>query len=489
MGGEAKTLIRGATIVSMDPKIGDLQSGDILIVGDRIVEVAPSISAEDCEVIDARGLIASPGFIDTHRHVWQTQLKGVAIDWSLFDYACLMRSMYSVCYGVEDAYLGNYVGALDAVNAGITSIIDHSHLQSSPEHSDALVEGLQDSGIRGIMCYGVYRNPKYKPGDTLNPTKIIEEIAGPLDDFHRENAARVRSEYFPSNDGLLQFGIAASEWVNFDDADPLVAEIDWARSLEPSRISIHIGFGVNDDVRHVTTVHERRKLGNDLLFVHGNHLRDDHIALLRDYGGWTSTTPETELQMGMGYPVLERIYNAGSTPSLGIDIASNFAGDMFAQMRLMLQTMRFRDFETAKAGLPVTARFAARKMLEFATLGGAVVMGADSYTGSLTPGKKADIILTRMDSVNMSPVIDPVAALVFYADVSDIDSVWVDGVARKRNGLLTGVDWPAVRGRLVASRDRIYDAFRQIPEDQVRGAWAPLWGVDHVPAEQVGVGV
>ena len=489
MTKQSKTLIRGAQIVSMDPNIGDLIRGDILIIGDRIAEIAPSISADDCDIVDATGMIASPGFVDTHRHVWQTQLKGVAIDWSLFDYACLMRSMYSVCYSPEDAYLGNYVGALDAINAGITSMVDHGHLQSSEEHSDRLVEGLLDAGIRGIMCYGVYRNPKYKPGDALDSRKIVDDIAGSLDEFHKRNAARIRERYFPRNDSLMQFGIAASEWINFESADPLIDEIDWARRLEPSRISIHVGIGVNDDVRHINTLQTRGKLGGDILFVHGNHLRDDHIAMLRDYGGWTSTTPETELQMGMGYPVLERIYGAGSTPSLGIDIASNYAGDMFAQMRLMLQTMRFRDYETANAGLPVTARFAARKMLEFATLGGATVIGASSYTGSLTPGKKADIMLTRMDSVNMAPVLDPVAALVFYADVSDIDSVWVDGVAKKRGGKLVGVDWPSTRDRLVRSRDRINEAFAKIPEDQIRGAWGPLWGIDHAPAGSIPVEV
>jgi len=475
-----KTLIRDATIVSMDPKVGDLPSGDILIVGDRIAEIAPSIHADDCAVVDARGMIASPGFVDTHRHVWQTQLKGVAADWSLFDYACLMRTMYSVCYGPEDAYVGNYVGALDAIYAGITSMMDHSHLQSSEEHSDGLVQGLLDSGIRGIMCYSVYRNPKYTPGDALDSSQILGDIAGTLDDFHRANASRIREKFFPTKDSVLQFGIASSEWVNFDDPDSVIAELDWARSLEPSRVSIHIGVGVNDDVKHLTTLYKHGRLGNDLVFVHGNHLRDEQITMLRDYGGWTSTTPETELQMGMGYPVLERVYNSGRMPSLGIDLASNFAGDMFAQMRLMLQTMRFRDFENAKDGLPVTSRFPARKMLEFATLGGAMAMGTDGYTGSLAPGKKADLLLTRMDSVNMSPVLDPVAALVFYADASDIDSVWINGVARKRHGLLTGVDWPAVRTRLLTSRDRIYDSFNKISEDQIRNVWAPLWGIQQV---------
>lgn len=471
-------LIRGAAIVSMDTTIGDLPRGDLLIEGNRIVGVAPHIEVDDAEVIDADGMIASPGFVDTHRHVWQAQLKGVAIDWSLFDYICLMRSMYSVCYTPEDAYIGNYYGTLDAINAGITSIVDHSHLQITPDHSDALAKGMLDSGIRGVFCYGAYRNPKYSPGDLLTPDAIINDIAGPLEDFHRQNAPRVRETYFPSNDGLVRFGIASSEFPTAALVEPMLEELSWARTLDPALISMHAGVGVNEHFRIVPILHEHGRLGDDLLFVHGAHLTDTDLALLRDHGGWLSTTPETELQMGMGYPVLERVAQSGSVPSLGIDIASNFAGDMFAQMRLMLQTMRFRHFEQADAGLPVASRYAARKMLEFATIGGATVMGLDKITGSLTPGKRADIILTRTDSVQMSPVFDPVAALVFYADAADVDSVWIDGVARKRRGNLVGVDWPAGHAALSASRDAIYAKFGQISEREIRRTWAPLWGLE-----------
>ncbi len=464
-------------MLSIDPDIGDLPCGDILIVDDRIAEIAPSISADDAEIVDASGMIASSGFVDTHRHTWQTQLKGVAIDWSLFDYVCLMRSMYSVCYNAEDAYLGNYAGSLEAINAGITCLADHSHLQISEAHSDGLVQGMEDSGIRGILCYGVYRNPKYVPGDALTEQIIAGDVAGPLEDFQKCNAQRIREKFFPSNDGRLQFGIASSEFTVATDPQSMIDEVRWSRTLEPAWISMHVGFGVNENFRVVPTLHQQGLMNDDLLLVHGSFLTDGDLALVRDFGGALSTTPETELQMGMGYPVLERAAACGMMPSLGIDIASNFAGDMSAQMRLMLQTMRFRHYETANAGLPVASRYAARNMLEFATLGGARAMGLDGYTGSLTPGKKADIILPDTKSVNMSPVADPVAALVFYADVADINSVWIDGVARKRHGRLTGVDWKAVRGNLEKSRDRIMHGYSKISEDVVRQAWSPHWGV------------
>lgn len=472
-----KTLIRGASIVSMDPRIGDIPTGDILIVDDSIAEIAPSISADDAEIVDAHGMIASPGFVDTHRHVWQTQLKGVAIDWSLLDYLCQMRTMYSVCYDAEDAYMGNYGGALDMINVGITSVVDHSHLQISAEHSEGLVKGLQDAGIRGVLCYGVYRNPKFTFDQAIDPAKVVRDVMGPLEDFHRSNALHIRDTYFPSNDGLLRFGIAASEFSAAANRENMLDEMAWTRSLEPWRVSIHAGGGINNVFRIVSILHEQGQLDERLLFVHGCNLTDHELSLIAESGGGVSTTPETELQMGMGFPVLERVEKSGGLPSLGIDIVSNFSGDMFAQMRIMLQTLRFRHFEEAKAGLPKTARYPARKVLEYATLGGAKAIGLGNEIGSLTPGKKADLLLTRLDSVGMAPVADPIAALVFYANANDIDSVWINGVARKRGGQLVGIDWAATRKRLVASRDNIVAKYARIPEAAIRRAWEPYVGL------------
>ena len=169
--------------------------------------------------------------------------------------------------------------------------------------------------------------------------------------------------------------------------------------------------------------------------------------------------------------------HTGRAPSLGIDIVSNFSGDMFAQMRVLLQAIRFRQNEQQNKGkLPSSLRYPAAKMLEYATLGGATAVGLEKDIGSLTAGKKADLVLTRLSSINMAPVRDPVAALVFYANVNDIDSVWIDGVARKRGGQLLGEQWPGIERRIQASRNAIDERFARIDSDAMRKAWAPLWG-------------
>lgn len=481
----AKTLIKNATLLTMDRMTSDLKSGDILLVDDKIAEVAPHIAADDAEVIDATGMVASPGFVDTHRHVWQTQLRGVAADWSLFQYLAEIRTMYSVCYEPDDAYLGNHVGALEAINAGITTVVDHSHLQISEDHSDALVKGLVDTGIRGIFCYGVYRNPKYVPGQKIDAVAILMDTAGPIEDFQKQNAQRVREKFFPANDSVLRFGIASSEFFTFPSIEPVLEEIAWSRTLEPARITFHSTVVTNLGVSLITQLSKAGALGDDLLLSHGNQLTDDDLMLLASEGGWVSTTPETELQMGPGFPILERVAQTGRAPSLGIDIVSGFSGDMFAQMRLMLQSMRYLHGEQENAGrhpsnmgrkLPGSLRYPAAKMLEYATLGGATCIGLENEIGSLTPGKKADVILTRLNSINTAPVRDPVAALVYYATANDIDSVWINGVPRKRGGRLLGEEWTGLERRIQASRDAIDERFARIDSDAMRQAWAPLWG-------------
>lgn len=475
MAHPKRILIRGGTILSMDPLIGDLAKGDVLIEGDRIVAVGPRLEADDAEIVDAEQAIVMPGFVDTHRHVWQTQLRGVAMDWSLLDYTVQMRTMYGVCYDPEDAYLGNYVGALEALNAGVTSFVDHSHLQMSEDHTDALAQGLLDSGIRGIFAYGVYRNPTYRPGDTdIDVEALRGELFGPLSEFHRRNALRVRKKHFGSNDSLLRFGIATSEFSAFADMGPVLEEMAWCRTLEPQRVSCHIGMGIENELHIVEGLAQARLLGEELLLVHGAHLTEREIQLVVDHGVAISTTPETELQMGMGYPVARRLEEAGGQPSLGIDICSNVSGDMFSQMRLMLQTQRFRDYERL-GHLPARLEMPTRKIVETGTMGGARALGLDGIVGSLTPGKQADVIVIRTGSVPMVALNEPMAAVVFYAHASDVSDVLIAGRFRKRDGALCGVDWPAVRRRTEHSRDRIRERLAKIPIEKVEQAWTSLY--------------
>ena len=469
-----KTLIKGGNLLTMDAKTSGITTGDVLVVDGRIAEIAPMIAADDADVVDAAGMIVMPGFVDTHRHVWQTQLRGTAGDWSLYDYLTWIRTQYSVCYDAEDAYLGNYVGALEAINAGITTMVDHSHLQLSEEHSDGLAKGLLDSGMRGVFCYGLYRNPPFRPGEPIDEAALMAELFSGLSDFHKKNAARVREKFFPSNDGLMRFGLASSEFCSFRDIEPVIDELRWSATLEPWRISSHVGIGFENELEIIGPIAQAGLLDDRLLFVHGANLTDEELRIIASHGATVSSTPETELQMGMGYPVLERMEAAGGQPNLGIDIVSNYAGDMFGQMRLMLQTHRFRDFERA-GFLPATPRYPAYKMLEIATIGGARALGLDDRIGSLTPGKDADITIIRTDSIATAPVNNAAAAVMFYTHSTDVAHVMVGGRFLKRDGDLVGVTWPHLRKRIEQSRDAIMSQAAKIPSAQVLNAWASLY--------------
>lgn len=441
---------------------GVLDPGDVLVENGRIAAVAAKVRADDCAVFEADGMIVSPGFVDTHRHVWQTQLRTVAADWSLFDYFARMRCVYSALYTPDDVYLGNRVGALEAIDAGITTVVDHCHVLNSPDHADEAVRGLHDAGIRGVFCYGLFANP------TL-PDFEPETDSG----WRCGDLRRLARERFASPDSLLQLGVAPSE-AEAIPFDRLRDEIALAREIGARALSLHVAMGAYDTgQRIVGRLAEAGLLDEDLLFVHGAALSDDELESIADSGAAVSSTPETELQMAMGHPVAARALGRGVKSSLGIDIVSNFAGDMFAQMRILLQAQRGADNALLRRA-PRSIHMKARDAFELATSGGAAAARLDAVAGSLVVGKAADIILIRTDAVHLTPVADPVAALVLYARPSDVDTVLVGGRMLKTGGKLLGVDWPVLRERLLESAERIHVGFANAPVDRFEALAAAL---------------
>ncbi|KAH7370244.1 hypothetical protein BKA65DRAFT_417725 [Rhexocercosporidium sp. MPI-PUGE-AT-0058] len=466
-------LIQNATVVSLDPAIGIVSHCDVLIEHATITAVAPNLrhsltATDDLTIIDATDAIVSPGFVDTHRHTWQQQLRTVTSDYVLLDYIANIRNIYGSCYSPRDAYLGNYCGALESIDNGITYLVDHSHIMNSPDHADAAVKGLRDSRIRAVFCYGLYENPAWE-GSSLE-----KEQEGTRDPRWRwDDARRIKETYFESNrpTDLTRFGFAPAELEQGTLAEA-VEQVEFGRSLGAAVITGHVGMGRYDrGAQIVRNFEQRQLLGPDLLFSHGATLHDDELDAVRRAGASLSSTPDTELQMGMGHPVAFKACQRGCVASIGIDIVSNNPADMFQQMRLLLQSQRHQDNEDSAAILPRVSQ-RCEQVLEMATMGGAKAVGLQHVIGSVSTGKRADLIITRCDSTRMTPVHDPVAALVLYANASDIDTVFINGELVKHKGRLMGVDWPAVRQELRASAAGIMERSKRAPNKEIKAAVA-----------------
>jgi cytosine/adenosine deaminase-related metal-dependent hydrolase len=440
-----RTLIRGGTVLSMDPTIGDLPRGDVLIEDGAIAAVRPDLST-DAEVIDADGFIVIPGFVDTHRHTWEAAIRGCAPNATLDDYFVEVLDTFAPVYQPEDVYASNLAGALECLNAGITTLVDWSHINNSPDHPDAAIRGLQEAGIRAQYAYG-------SANTSLADYWFESRIVIPGDDVRR-----IRDTYFPSDRGLLTLALA-TRGPGFCSDDVVRAEWALARELGIP-ITLHIAMGrLAGRWSMVKQLDALGLLGPDTTYIHCCYFSDEEWQRVADTGGTISIAPQIESQMGHGHPPTMKAIEYGLRPGLSIDVVTTAPGDMFTQIRAAFGADRERVLSEAwQANSDAPANIlTARDMLQIATLNGAHVAGLESVTGSLTPGKRADVVLLDARAMNMVPVIDPVAAVTLCADVSNVDTVLVDGVVQKRHGKLLA-DTTRARQLVEAARDRLVRA-------------------------------
>jgi len=450
----ATTLISNATILSVDPRVGELHRGDILIRNDRIAEIGVAIDAHADETIDARGMIAVPGFVDTHRHTWQSLLRSTGADWTLAQYFAGVRGVMGDLYTPDDMYVANLLGALEALDAGITTLYDWSHNNNSPDHSDAAVKGLKDAGLRAVFGYG-NANQEWFP---------VSDKRSNFDDVRR-----VRDTHFASDDGLVTMAFAA-RGPQFATID--VTEEDFRRARELGlRITVHVGDGLWGMNKPLVQLNERGLLADDTTYVHCTTLHEEDFRLMADTGGTASISPELEMHMGHGFPATLKLLAVGIRPSISIDIVTTIGGDMFGAMRALLvgtrSVVNHAALQEKKLVDPLPLM--TRDVLEFATLRGAEASGLGHKTGSLTQGKQADIVLINTNSLNMFPINHAPGAVVEAAHVGNVDSVFVAGKAVKRGGKLLGVDIAALRDKVDRARDELFDR-AGVPTD---GSWLP----------------
>ncbi|MFD5386709.1 amidohydrolase family protein [Streptomyces sp. NPDC127074] len=311
-------------------------------------------------------------------------------------------------------------------------MLDWFHCSDRPENADAAIQALREAPGHSVFCYGA--------GAAGEPD-IAPEIR------------RVRSQL--PDDGMA-LGLRGPQVTTMDTT---AADVALARELG-LRVSVHAhrATGWPSGHRPIADMRDRGLLDERTTFVHGNGISDDQVAMMADAGCSVSISPDVELKMGFGWPETGRMLAVGIRPSLSIDDCPSAGGDMFATMRTAFAVQRGLD-----------GALMARDFVEFATVDGARACGPDARTGSITVGKDADLILLDAENPSVFPVGDPVGTIVAAGHPSLVDSVFVAGRAVKRDGRLVGVDLPALRARLLESRERIATAAGIV----VDGSWKP----------------
>ncbi|WP_051357303.1 amidohydrolase family protein [Azorhizobium doebereinerae] len=416
-------LIRGSTVVTMDPALDVLATGDVLVRDGRIAAMGAKLEAPDAEVIDAKGAILAPGFINSHIHLAQAILRGLAGDATLDQYFKVVVARYTRHIRPEDLAASDYAAALEQLNGGTTTVFDWCREALTPAHADAIVDAMQRSGIRAFFGYGV-----------TGPAQGGAAI--------RADVERLRKGPLASDDARVRLALA----LRGPDSSPMdEAEDDFrfARSLGLLN-QFHVGVLLYADRRRrgVADLIAKGVIGPSAILVHANDLDPDEYALVAGAGAAIVTTPEVEMMMGHGQPATGRARGAGLKPGLGVDVVTGVGGDMFSQMRTMVSAQRLADnLAAAQARTPLPAvTLTARQALEAATIDGARLLSVEREIGSIVPGKRADLILVRADRLGTAPLNDPIGTLVFQANPGDVDAVMVDGAWIKRNGLLVGRD-------------------------------------------------
>jgi 5-methylthioadenosine/S-adenosylhomocysteine deaminase len=429
-------VLRGGTVLTMDDQHTVLTEGDVLVVDDRIAAVGPSLDVPEGTVeIDARGGIVMPGMVDTHRHMWQTAMRGYGADWTLTQYFVWYYLEHGATFRPEDIRAGNLISAWDALEAGVTTTVDWSHGLQTVDHAEAAVDALRAVPGRFVLAYG---NIQAAPWEwTADPAV-------------RSFLERSRS----GADDRLGFQLAFD--VTGDPSFPEKAAFEAARDLGLP-VTTHAGVwgATNDD--GIRLMHENGFMDETNVYVHAATLTADSYHRIAATGGSVSVSTESEQSAGQGYPPTWQVRRHDIPVSLSHDTSVWWSGDLFSAMRTTLGADRSREHLEAHAkGDTVThVHLRAEQVVDWATRGGARALGRDDL-GSLEPGKKADVVLIKNDSSPvMFPVINPYGHVAFQAQRGDVHTVIVDGQVVKHEHRLVGADLAAVRREVEATVEHL----------------------------------
>ncbi|GAB3347270.1 amidohydrolase family protein [Modestobacter lapidis] len=429
-------VFRNGTVLTMDDAHTVLAGGDVLVVDDRVAAVGTALDVPEGTLeVDATGGIVLPGMIDTHRHMWQTAMRGYGADWTLTQYFVWYYLEHGRAFRPEDVHAGNLLSAWDALEAGVTTTVDWSHGLQTVDHAEAAVDALQAVPGRFVLAYG---NIQAGPWEWATDPAVQAFLE------RRRTGAGDR----------LGFQLAFD--VTGDPAFPEKAAFEAARELGLP-VTTHAGvWGATND-EGIRLMHEHGFMTPETVYVHAATLTTDSYHRIAATGGSISVSTESEQSAGQGYPPTWQVRRHGIPVSLSMDTSVWWSSDLFSAMRTTLGADRSREHLEAHAkGETVTqVHLRAEQVVDWATRGGARALGRDDL-GSLEPGKKADVVLIRNDDSPVSfPLLNPYGHVAFQAQRGDVHTVLVDGRMVKSGHRLVGADLPAVRATLDATVEHL----------------------------------
>jgi 5-methylthioadenosine/S-adenosylhomocysteine deaminase len=420
-------VFRNAMVLTMNDAHAIEYGADVLVIGDKIAGVGPHLAAPaDAVEIDAAGGVLMPGMIDTHRHMWQTAMRGYGADWTLTQYFVWYYLNWGKVFRPEDIYAGNLLAAMEAIDAGVTTTVDWSHGLQTVDHAEAAVDALTEVPGRFVLAYGNIQ-------------------AGPWEWSAAPEFRDFVSRRFGTASDMLGFQMAFD--VTGDPAFPERAAFEVARELGVP-VTTHAGVwgATNDD--GIRLMHEHGFMTPSNIYVHAATLTRDSYHRIAATGGSASVSTESEQSAGQGYPPTWQLREHGIPVSLSMDTSVWWSGDLFSAMRTTLGADRSREHLEAHAKQETVSNchLRAEDVVDWATRGGAKALGLDSAVGSLEVGKKADIVLIKNDaSPVMFPLLNPYGHVAFQAQRGDVHTVVINGRVVKHNHRLTGVDLAKAR--------------------------------------------
>ncbi|KIW94124.1 uncharacterized protein Z519_05440 [Cladophialophora bantiana CBS 173.52] len=453
---------------------------DILVEGQVISKIGPNIevNANDpsVQVIDASGCIVTPGFIDGHRHVFQSQLRSTVSNHTLLEYCAHLLQGRMTFLEPEDMYLSQLSGTSEAISCGVTTVMDHSHVVTTPDHAKRCIEATIESGIRSVYCASPFAiptslNPMTLPDMTVHHTKQIELFKS-LWSQHPLGG--------PGNDGRVTLGLGfdTMHWIPEAEAREILTFVK----------DNNIPLTCHDVPRHNLPAlaflrDKSMPLPAQITLSHTCEPSAGEVEFVKAQQIGIVCTPESEMAMSHGMPSAFDFYRSPKCRvGLGVDSPAICSGDLFFPMRLALQQQRMRENSAfhARGKLPDLVPAHTDDVLYMATLGGAAAIHMESKIGSLDVGKCADVVLVRTDSPSMIGSVDFSAALVTHASSADVDTVMVNGELVKQSGKLLKVDWDELKVKLARNREALEQKFQKVDWERNKNDLKDLWGVRDV---------